>query len=107
MSMDGRLHCDPPKPFEYDGCTLFPDGDWGEPCCYQHDLDYWRGGTYRERLESDRRLRKCVAGQGKWYHPPIAWIMYVGVRIFGAFYWPFPWRWGYGYKWPQCKPSWD
>ena len=88
------------KPFRTDGCTLWPDGDWKD-CCVEHDRAYWRGGRYRARLAADRALFRCVRARAGF---AVALVMYVGVRVFGAFYWPFPWRWGYGYRWPRWGP---
>ena len=51
--------CNPIKPFSSDGCTMFPDGDWGG-CCYDHDLLYWRGGTWRDRIKADKSYRPWV-----------------------------------------------
>lgn len=90
------------KPFKSDGCTLWPDLDY-KNCCDRHDHDYWIGGSYYERLRSDRQLRDCVATKGEWYHPIIARLMFIGVRIGGAFFWPVRWRWGWGHKWPKCQ----
>lgn len=85
--------------FVSDECSRFPEGNWGG-CCVEHDRDYWKGGTYEDRLAADRRLRECVEAKG---HPVIAYLMYIGVRLFGAPHWPTPYRWGYKYKWyPSC-----
>jgi hypothetical protein len=42
------------RPFESDGCSQFSDGtrsqrELWKPCCYEHDVAYWRGGTLRTR----------------------------------------------------------
>lgn len=87
-------------PFTSDGCSAFPDGTldqnelWLE-CCVQHDLTYWRGGTYDERLAADEALQVCVAAVGQ---PEIAQLMLAGVRVGGTPYLPAKFRWGYG--WP-------
>lgn len=44
------------KPFKSDGCSSFPNGTFEQnelwlKCCTAHDYDYWKGGTYSERLE--------------------------------------------------------
>ncbi|MEZ5541638.1 MAG: FAD-binding oxidoreductase [Pseudomonadota bacterium] len=89
------------KPFTTDGCSAFPDGTieqqslWVE-CCIRHDLAYWKGGTYEERLGADRALEACVAQVGE---PEIAVIMLAGVRVGGSPYYPTPYRWGYGWPW--------
>jgi hypothetical protein len=88
------------KPFSTDGCSKFPDGiagyeDLWKYCCIEHDLAYWKGGTYQQRLQADRRLKQCVASVG---HPLIGKIMLAGVRVGGSPYLDTPFRWGYG--WP-------
>ncbi|QQS33931.1 MAG: hypothetical protein IPM50_04955 [Acidobacteriota bacterium] len=82
----------PPENYKFDGCSLFPDGDWGE-CCEAHDRDYFVGGTKAERKASDRRLRQCVRAKG---HKYISVMMYFGVRIGGVSFLPTPFRWGFG-----------
>jgi len=87
-------------PFVSDGCSSFPDGTptnqslWLE-CCVRHDLAYWRGGTYQERIDADLALEECVAGAGE---PQIAQLMLQGVRTGGSPYFLTTYRWGYG--WP-------
>lgn len=90
----------PPHEFKSDGCSCFPDGDWVE-CCVLHDLVYWMGGTREERLNADATLRKCVADKG---HPVIAGLMYYGVRAGGVWWLPTPFRWGFGWSYPQSGP---
>jgi hypothetical protein len=34
----------PDTPFRSDGCSCFPDLDYGS-CCVDHDWIYWQGGT--------------------------------------------------------------
>ena len=91
------------KPFTTDGCSAFPDGTldqqslWIE-CCIRHDLAYWKGGTYDERLEADHALEKCVAQVGE---PEIAQLMLAGVRVGGSPYFPTTYRWGYGWPYPR------
>ena len=74
---------------------MWPDGHWRH-CCVIHDKAYWQGGTKSERKQADINLMCCIAQQG---HPFMALFMYCGVQIGGHPLWPFPWRWGYGYKW--------
>jgi hypothetical protein len=87
-------------PFTSDGCSSFPDGTpanqslWLD-CCVRHDLAYWRGGTYEERLKADLALEQCVAKAGE---PDIAKLMLQGVRTGGSPYFWTLYRWGYG--WP-------
>jgi hypothetical protein len=85
---------DPPPDFKGDGCSLFPDGDYGD-CCLAHDRDYYRGGTKAERKASDKRLAQCVHAKG---HKYISKFMYLGVRIGGMAWFPTPFRWGFGQK---------
>jgi hypothetical protein len=87
----------PPRPFRVDGCTLFPDGNWGE-CCKDHDIDYWCGGSYLDRLRTDARLGRCVACQG----PPVIGqllgvFLPLGAQVGGLSVLPTWFRWGYGH----------
>jgi len=97
------LQADTLKPFASDGCSAFPDGTieqkslWLE-CCQHHDFDYWQGGTYLQRLASDKRLKQCVTQVGK---PTIAALMLAGVRVGGTPYLPTSFRWGYGWSYPR------
>lgn len=90
-------------PFTTDGCSAFPDGTleqqslWVE-CCIRHDLAYWKGGTYTQRLAADDALQVCVADVGE---PEIAAVMLAGVRVGGSPFYPTTYRWGYGWPWPR------
>ena len=91
------------KPFTTDGCSSFPDGTIEQQslwvnCCIRHDLAYWKGGTYDERLEADEGLESCVATIGE---PKIASIMLAGVRVGGSPFFPTHYRWGYGWPYPR------
>lgn len=91
------------KPFSSDGCSSFPDGtlkqnDLWLACCEAHDYDYWKGGTYRQRLDSDKLLKECVAKVGE---PEIALLMLAGVRVGGSPFVPTKFRWGYGWPYPK------
>ncbi|MCK5003417.1 MAG: hypothetical protein KAS57_10345 [Gammaproteobacteria bacterium] len=91
------------KAFTTDGCSYFPDGtndhkDLWLRCCLEHDITYWHGGTYKERLAADLALRECVRDFGE---PVTAQIMLGGVRVGGSPYWPTQFRWGYG--WPYLR----
>ena len=91
------------KPFTTDGCSEFPDGTQSHKtlwlsCCTEHDKAYWQGGTYDQRLQADKALRRCVASLGE---PGIAAVMLAGVRVGGSPYWPTRFRWGYGWPWPR------
>ena len=93
------------RPFTTDGCSRFPDrepigeGDWCH-CCVIHDLAYWRGGTFDERMAADLALKDCVykASDSK----ALAEAMFAGVRIGGGPKFDTPYRWGYG--WPAGRP---
>jgi len=87
----------PPKPFVTDGCSAFADGDWAE-CCVQHDVEYWCGGSSEERERADERLEQCVAQLG---HAWLSRWMYLGVRVGGPGLMPLPWRWGFGWEFPD------
>jgi len=90
----------PPSEFSSDGCSLWPDSVWVE-CCVIHDTVYWIGVTSDERMQADRDLRKCVSSTG---HPVIGSIMYYGVRAGGVYWIPTPYRWGFGWEYPQSGP---
>lgn len=87
------------QPLDSDGCSLFPDGSWGDrtlwcDCCFQHDMAYWRGGTEEERKRADEALRECVLE--KTGNEGLAGLMYRGVRLGGASIFPSWYRWPYG-----------
>lgn len=91
------------KPFTSDGCSAFPDGTLQQQslwlnCCIKHDLAYWKGGTYQERLDADLGLEQCVTGIGE---PNVGKLMLAGVRVGGSPYWPTSYRWGYGWSYPR------
>ena len=88
------------KPLTTDGCSSFPNGTLEQKslwvnCCIRHDLAYWKGGTYEERLQADLSLEQCVAMVGE---PRVAKLMLAGVRVGGSPYWPTTYRWGYGWS---------
>lgn len=62
-----------------DGCSLFPDGDYGG-CCVEHDTDYRTGRV--PRAVADKKLRECVHKAG---HHVLCWVIWAGVRVFGVF----------------------
>lgn len=92
------------RPFSSDGCSLFPDSslidkaDWCS-CCFEHDLIYWRGGTYDERTDADTRLKDCVFA--KTGNATLATLMYEGVRVGGSPYFYNWYRWGYGWSYER------
>lgn len=90
-------------PFKSDGCSAFPDGTFKQKqlwldCCKQHDFDYWKGGTFEQRMASDLKLKQCVTQIGE---PEIALLMLAGVRVGGTPYLPTSFRWGYGWPYPK------
>ncbi len=91
------------KAFTSDGCSAFPNGTIQEQelwlqCCYEHDLAYWKGGTFKQRYNADLELRQCVAKVGE---PEIANLMLAGVRVGGTPFLPTPFRWAYGWPYPR------
>ncbi len=91
------------NPFTSDGCSAFPDGtlqhkDLWLDCCTAHDLAYWQGGTYNDRVAADEALRMCVHEVGE---PEIALLMLAGVRVGGTPILPTTFRWGYGWSYPK------
>lgn len=90
-------------PFTTDGCSRFPDGTIEQPqlwrqCCVEHDLAYWRGGSYEERMQADQALKSCVSELGQ---TQVSELMFIGVRMGGSPLWPTNYRWGYG--WPYLR----
>ncbi len=85
------------KPFESDGCSSCPDGNWMD-CCEVHDLAYWKGGTMKERWDADRALFSCVRQRTNFLW---ASVMFAAVRIGGFPYWPTSWRWGFGWRYAK------
>lgn len=67
---------------KFDGCTFVPDFDFGETCCNRHDYHYRVHDV--SRAQADRQLFRCIRQNGK---PIIAGMYWVGVRIFGVFFW--------------------
>ncbi|WP_426358373.1 hypothetical protein ACPUVO_18385 [Pseudocolwellia sp. HL-MZ19] len=91
------------QPFTSDGCSSFPDGTFKQKelwlnCCEKHDFDYWKGGTYEDRVVSDNNLKQCVSEVGE---PEVALLMLAGVRVGGTPYLPTSFRWGYGWSYPK------
>lgn len=103
LSVSTQAFADNLKPFTSDGCSAFPEGTREQQelwvgCCRQHDYEYWQGGTYSQRLESDKALKACVAEVGE---PEIALLMLAGVRVGGSPFFPTSFRWGYGWSYPR------
>ena len=63
-------------------------------------MAYWRGGTYRQRVEADQLLQQCVIS--KTGNETLAKLMYEGVRLGGSPYFQNWYRWGYG--WNDSRP---
>lgn len=88
------------QPFTTDGCSMFPDRsrtqgkDWS-CCCVAHDLAYWRGGSWAERVLADEALRQCVIERTG--DRPLADLMHAGVRAGGTPHLPTSFRWAYGW----------
>jgi hypothetical protein len=90
----------PPYEFASDGCSCWPDYKW-VVCCVEHDATYWMGGTKEERKQADIALAECVSHKG---YPIVGKIMYYGVRLEGVYWLPTPFRWGFGWRYPQSGP---
>lgn len=91
----------PPRPFKTDGCTCWWNDDWAD-CCVEHDIRYWCGGSGELRGTTDAELRRCVGGD---HSEVVAFLMYLGTRLFAASWVPAGWRWGYGWRWPRAGPA--
>ena len=76
--------------------------DWCS-CCFEHDIEYWRGGTYEEREAADLKLRNCVSE--KTQNETLATLMYEGVRVGGSPYFYNWYRWGYGWDYERKYQS--
>ena len=63
-----------------DYCTLFFDGCWSK-CCARHDKRYSNNRITKH--QADVLLKRCVYKKG---HKIVANIMFVGVSVFGS-YW--------------------
>jgi len=86
--------------FTTDGCSRWPDDGYAA-CCVVHDIAYWCGGSADDRKEADQWLERCVDERC----PGLSGLMYLGVRLGGMPWLPAPWRWGYGWEWPQGYES--
>ena len=87
------------KEFTTDNCSVVPDYDQNE-CCVEHDWAYWKGGTFQERWDADRKFLECVKETRSGLLAPFRWL---GVRVGGIGLFPTSFRWGYGWKWPTTK----
>ena len=91
----------PLRPFRTDGCTCWWNDGWAD-CCVDHDIRYWCGGPGELRGATDAELRRCV---GVDHSEVVAFLMYLGARLFAASWVPAHWRWGYGWRWPRAGPD--
>ena len=92
----------PPRPFHFDGCTLFPDtigkADFTR-ACLEHDIAYWYGGNADERKAVDQTFKSAVATSGVAGNL-LQWPMYGAVRLFGdtILLRPLNANWGFGHN---------
>ena len=63
-----------------DNCTMWPEGNWSE-CCARHDKRYSRKAL--SKFKADILLYRCVKRK---HSVLMAAIMFLGVTIFGHFY---------------------
>lgn len=95
---------DYPVPFTTDNCSWWFDGiPFYDPnrwayCCRRHDLAYWKGGTYTQKVKADNALYSCVVETHTFIVPTLMWS---GVQMFGGPYTGMPYRWGYA--WPKDR----
>lgn len=108
----------PPVDFHSDGCSgglsklwkkVFGELPPFETACREHDLEYYWGGSYGNRLYADLVLARNVVVMGTmsvefpWH--PIAFLLYfllaivvfVVVQIGGASHWKRPYSWDFGW----------
>ena len=68
-------------------CTCWFDGWFGKSWaefCEKHDKRYMTPfGKDMTRLECDKELKEGVASVA----PSMAWVMFIGVRCFGWYWW--------------------
>ena len=93
-------------PFETDLCTFWPEGPRREPqkwaeCCVMHDLNYWVGGTQRDRKEADLDLRACVT---KIHSESMGNLMYFGIRAGRLSPIKLKGK-GWGFAWPKDRAN--
>lgn len=101
QSADAQVENNSLHDFTSDGCSMSPDGvvvlvntDF-VPCCVQHDIAYWQGGTRDQKQEADNNLKTCIAEKSNNF---IASIYYRGVRMGGGASLPTAFHWGYGWE---------
>ena len=89
--------------FTSDGCSSWPDGTRENPnawlkCCYEHDREYWLGGSEEKRESADQDLKSCVK---KTFSNFMGILMYMGVRMGGSPSYETSYRWGYGWSYDR------
>lgn len=90
------------RPFTTEGCTYIPDAfpfvdlEPLGPCCLKHDIQYWLGGTYEEKLDADQELGQCAERIG--YPKLFGFALYFGPHQVGPWIPAKYWRWGFGWK---------
>jgi hypothetical protein len=67
-------------PFQTDGCTLFPQGDY-LACCVEHDYEYWEAQSWSDLVKADTRLFGCVWHRRRVVDKPAAALMWIGVKF--------------------------
>lgn len=88
--------------FFFDGCSsIAPEGTLEDPalwceCCLEHDVKYWKGGTWTDRRNADLDLMDCVAEKSG--SNALGLMYYLGVRMGGSPFFLTPYRWGYGWE---------
>ena len=93
----------PPSLFSSDGCSAWPD-EWDKvsiyPACFWHDVEYWLGGSDKQRLAADLRLAQRVLELTNdcQLSVELSVAMFYGVRGMGNTPLKFPFTWGFG--WP-------
>jgi hypothetical protein len=73
--------CDPTP----NGCSFVPNFDIKD-ICDQHDRDYARGGTEKDREIADQKFRQAIIdrGNGDLFHVMVGNCYYAGTRLFGG-----------------------
>ena len=83
-----KPHMQPYDVTTFDGCTAIPDAFLA--CCAAHDISYAFVETADERRRADVGFRDCIIAKTeiegplwRWLWRVLAWVAYIGVRIFG------------------------
>ena len=84
------------KPFKTDGCSVVGDLDQ-RACCIRHDWAYWKGGSRKDRRDTDNGFFWCIWKTSRF--PILAPIRWFGVRIGGKKFWGIEGvSWNYGWN---------